>query len=687
MNKLSLKDIPFQYKYRSNQDQLYKDFYHPCLMESNRYDRAAGYFSSGSLRTLARGLEYFLFNEGKIRIVANPVLSNEDIEAIEKGHIAKSNIIERSLLQQIELTATNIESDTLNVLAWLIFNNQLEIKIATTNNNSIYHEKFGIFTDEEKNSVAFSGSANETIGGIVSNFEKIDVYYSDNDQTRIQDAKDDFEMLWNNDTEGLTVVDIPESVKKNILEKRKEMPRERVLLDHIEPREYQQKAITKLKENNWLGILEMATGTGKTITSLLAASEYRNINNKMFLVIYAPFTHLVDQWKQECEKFGFEYITLCYGSKNTWLPELEEEIRNYNIGLIDTHVVITTYKTAAMPHFNEMIKKVSSDSLLIADECHYIGSRAFRNLQFDSYSARIGLSATPDRWWDEDGTAFLKGIFDRVVYTYTLEEAIDNDKLTQYTYHPYVVPLTDEEIGEYRKITRQIIRLYNKEEESEDMIERLNRKRALIIAKSEGKIPRLLALLKEKKIETVNHTLVYCAEKQVNIITKALSELGLRVHKFDSTVNNRERKKVLSAFSKGDIQVLVAIKCLDEGVDVPSTRVAYFLASTSNPREFVQRRGRVLRKAEGKSVAEIHDFIVFAEGMDNDTFTLIAKKELPRFAEFSSAAINQSAAKIKLFEHLDPYNLNYLVDKKPWDVYKEMREEYENELFEQRIVE
>jgi superfamily II DNA or RNA helicase len=684
---MSLKDIPFQYKYRSNQDELYKGFYYPCLMESIRYERAAGYFSSHSLRTLARGLDWFLFNEGKIRIVANPMMSSEDIEAIEKGYKAKSDVIEQSLLKQIDLTTENIKDDTLNVLAWLIFNNQLEIRIATTHNHSIYHEKFGIFTDEEGNSIAFSGSANETAGGIISNFEKIDVYFTENDQLRIQDAKNDFEMLWSNKTAGLSVVDIPESVTKRILDKRTQMPRKKNTLDHIEPRKYQQLAIKQLKDNNWQGILEMATGTGKTITSLLATNEYRKLNNNMFLVIFAPFTHLVDQWKQECEKFGYNYITLCYGSKNSWLPELEDEIRNYNIGLINTHIVITTYKTAATPHFNEQIRKVAKHSFLIADECHYIGSKAFRNLQFNSYTARIGLSATPDRWWDEAGTTFLKGVFDKVVYSYSLEEAIEDGKLTPYTYHPYIVSLTEKEVAEYRKLTKQIIRLYNKDEDNNEAIESLNRKRALIIAKSEGKIPKLLSLLKNKRIEDINHTLVYCAEKQVNTLTRALSELGLRVHKFDSSVKNNDRKKVLQAFSNGEIQALVAIKCLDEGVDVPSTRAAYFLASTSNPREFVQRRGRILRKAKGKIIAEIHDFIVLAKDMDSDTFTMIAKKEIPRFAEFSSAALNQNSAKRQIFDHLDPYSLNYLMDKKPWDVYKEMQEEYENELLEQRTTE
>ncbi|MED1511844.1 DEAD/DEAH box helicase family protein [Bacillus proteolyticus] len=677
-----LTDIRFNLKYRSDNDQLHEDFYYPCLVESVKYDRAAGYFSSHSLKMLARGFEVFLFNGGKIRIVANPMLSAEDILAIEKGYKAKSDVIERALLREIEVSSATLQDETLNVLAWLIYKDQLEIKIAHTDNNALYHEKFGVFTDEEGNSVAFSGSANETFGGIVSNFEKIDVYSGAQDQRRIQGAKEDFELLWSNNTNGLSVIDVPAAVKNNLLEKRGPMPRPSQRMAAIEPREYQENAIQMLKNNNWQGILEMATGTGKTITSLLAATEYKKINGRLFLVIYAPFTHLVEQWKRECEKFGFEYITLCYESKTKWLDELEKEIRNFNIDILNVHVVITTYKTAATPHFNALINKVAHHSVLIADECHYIGSRAFRNIEFQNFTAKIGLSATPDRWWDETGTAFLKGIFDKVVYQYSLEAAIGAGKLTPYEYFPHVISLTESEIEAYKKLTLQIIRLYNSEDADKEKIEQLNRKRSLILAKAYGKIPLLLSLLKEKNVEDIQHTLVYCAERQVSVLTKALSDMGLRVHKFDSTVANKERKKVLEAFADGTIQVLVAIKCLDEGVDVPSTRSAYFLASTSNPREFVQRRGRILRTAKGKMLAEIHDFIVFPDGMDADTFTMIVKKELPRFAEFSSAAINQSTAKNEVYPYLDPYNLNHLMDMKPWDVYNEMKEAYEDGVFE-----
>src|SRR5690625_2814176 len=178
----------------------------------------------------------------------------------------------------------------------------------------------------------------------------------------------------------------------------------------------------------------MATGTGKTILSLLIASDYKRINGRLFLVVYAPFTHLIEQWKNECELFGFKNITLCFDSKHKWLNTLEEEIRNYNIGILNTHIVITTYKTANTKHFKELIYKVADHSFLIADECHYLGSKAFRGQTFDHFNARVGLSATPDRWWDEKGTQFIKNTFDKVVYYYTLDEAIKKDKLTPYMY-------------------------------------------------------------------------------------------------------------------------------------------------------------------------------------------------------------------------------------------------------------
>lgn len=644
---------------------------------SKKYDRAAGYFTSESLRLIARGLEGFLYNGGKVRIVANPYLSEEDLEMITKGYKAKTDIIEKSLLRELQLTTKNIEEDTLNILAWLIYEGKLEIKIAFTENNALYHEKFGLFEDFDGNTILFSGSANETAGGMSKNFEKIDVFLPPYDSHRIAAGKDDFEKLWCDNTNGLIIKNISEKLKEFILSYRTNTypPKKDKKIAKAQPREYQSTAIKRFFENDCKGILEMATGTGKTITSLFAAEEYLKRNKRIFCIIIVPFKHLVDQWGEECEKFKLTYPIKCYENTALWNRELEEKIRNFNLGISDCEMVITTYTTATNPIFYEQIQKLRNNSFLIADECHYIGSNRFRDLNYENISARLGLSATPNRWWDEDGTEFINDLFGGTVYEYTLDEAIAAGKLTPYKYYPQTVHLTDQEVEKYKKITQQIIKCYNSEDFDEQHLSVLSICRAKILSKAQWKIPNLINLLIEKGISTISHTIVYCADGQVNELTKKLNDLGLTVHKFDSTVPNKKRKKILASFATGEIQVLIAIKCLDEGVDVPSTKTAYFLSSTSNPREFVQRRGRILRTFKGKHAAEIYDFIVFPTDSDVETYTSIVSKELPRFAEFANSSLTSSEAKNKILPYLSPYNLNYLMDMKPWDVYYSMKEE------------
>lgn len=173
--------------------------------------------------------------------------------------------------------------------------------------------------------------------------------------------------------------------------------------------------------------------------------------------------------------------------------------------------------------------------------------------------------------------------------------------------------------------------------------------------------------------------MIYCAPGDIDKITKIVADLDIRIYRFDSRVDNSERGKILKRFNEGDIQVLVAIKCLDEGVDIPATRKAFFLASTSNPREFVQRRGRILRKSKGKNLAVIYDFIVIPSQAEEKTYITIAKKEMPRFAEFSKYAINQHNSRMIMRKYLEIVDLEHLMDKLPWEVYRELKEEFENE--------
>lgn len=670
---MSFQELDLKYKYRSDHDQIYVDFYQKCLEKAVHYDRAVGYFTSSSLSVISKGLDTFLHKHGTIRMIANPYLTKEDIEAIQFGYKAKYDVIAQSILRQIEMSEKTIREDALNTLAWLIYKDKLKLKIAFTKNNSLYHEKFGIFYDADGNKIAFSGSANETLGGIRDNFEKIDVFWKSTDFERIEDMVLDFENLWSNNTNGLSVIEIPDIIKDTIVSYKREGWRITPPKKVIKPRPYQQDAINAVKDNNWSGILEMATGTGKTITSLLISNEFYKEKGRIFLIIIVPFTHLVEQWEKNCNEMGYKNITNCFGNKRSWVNKLQTDVRDFNLGLIKKHVVITTYKTAASEEFNHLIEKLRGKSFLISDECHYFGVKSLRHNKLGSVEAKLGLSATPERWWDEEGSNYIDEFFGGTVYEYSMEQAIANGALTEYIYNPIIVDLTDDELERYERLTKRLIHLYTDEKANKDEISEVNRKRSLIISKATRKKEILYSIFENKIREEVTHTLVYCAPGEVEIVTKNLADLGYRVHRFDSEVPLAERMKILEAFDLGSIQILVAIKCLDEGVDVPSTKVAYFLASTSNPREFVQRRGRILRKYPNKNLAMIYDFIILPTEASDQMYKSIASKELPRFAEFSRYAINNFNAREIVRKELEGYSLEYLMDKLPWDVYREFQ--------------
>lgn len=443
-------------------------------------------------------------------------------------------------------------------------------------------------------------------------------------------------------------------------------------------RDYQAEAIHRFEDNSFTGILEMATGTGKTLTAITASENYYKTFNKQFLVIIVPFLHLIDQWINDLLTTSMKtYMIIAYGKMN-WYAKLKRSIWEYNNGFRDRVVIIGSYKSMASKEFQHLVTTVRYNKFLIADECHYLGSNRYEYNNFIDFEGRLGLSATPKRWWDEHGTRQMFKIFNRVVYEYSMEEAIRNRYLCEYEYNPILVRLSEDEIYIYEAYTKKIgalLRIPEKTKNIKEEIERLLRKRSSIISKAENKIP---AFLKEfSKQEDKKHTLVYCAPGQIDGIISLISRMGVKVHRFNSQVNYKDRKKILKLFSEGIIEVLVAIKCLDEGVDVPSTKNAYFLSSTSNPREFVQRRGRILRTSELKNKAYLYDFLILQDNIDFKTFDSIARKELPRYAEFSSVATNrfQNSTRNEIKIMLAKYGLDRYLNLKPWDLYELMLEE------------
>lgn len=441
--------------------------------------------------------------------------------------------------------------------------------------------------------------------------------------------------------------------------------------DWVEERPYQRAAIRSWLQNEGRGILRMATGTGKTITALLTASRVaEKIGDRLLLVVAVPYQHLVTQWTEELEAFGATPVK-GYQSRRNWQPRMERELLEFNSGLRDVCTLVTTHRTLSMESTRQTLGRAVGRSMLVADEVHHLGANQSQNALMDTFTYRLGLSATPQRWYDEDGTEVLQSYFGGTVYEYGLESAIESGALCEYYYVPHIVELQDEEMEQYMMLTTRIGRLIARqgsgnefELEDNEPLQQTLFKRARLIGTARAKLDLLVDLFDREA--NPKHSLVYCSDgstgpdgegaRHIDAATSRLrSDCSLRVEQFTAREDQSERETLLAEFEAGDIDVLTAIRCLDEGVDVPATKTAYILASTSNPRQYIQRRGRILRPHEGKDYAVIHDFItipdtsrhpkVLSEDRYEAERTLI-RKELERVTTFADAARNHPDADI-----------------------------------------
>lgn len=699
---MDLSSLNLLEEYRSDKCNLVDDFYVPGLSNSVLYQRSVGYFTSQSLALVAKGLSSLINNGGTMQLIASPFLSPSDIEAIEKGYEARQNVVTRAILREIETVEQDIINKRLGFLAKLIADNKLEIKIALVKDlkhKGLYHEKLGLFTDDIGNTVAFSGSANETEGGLYDNFEQIDVFCSwkESEVNRVHSKLTNFVELWNNSTLKLDVLPFPEAARTGLLRYVKYAPdhdpevdltaetevttimpdNKPALPSSLELRPYQKEAITSWFKHNGSGIFEMATGTGKTITAFSLATLLHEKIDHLAVLIVCPYTHLVEQWATESSKFGFQPI-VAYNSTAKWQDKLTHAIVTYNIGVIDHFCVITTNDSFMSKTFQESINRISRPTILMVDEVHHVGAAGLREHLPINVNYRLGLSATPDRWMDDEGTEAINSYFSPgVIFKFGLKEAIGK-YLTEYFYYPHLVELTDDESELYYELTRKISKFITPESESFDLstsgnegLKMLLIKRAKLIGRARNKTDVLRELVRERKDSKYN--IFYCGDekvdgiRQLEEVMKMLGhDVGMRVHPFTSQENQEMRESLLHDFSLGLLQGLVAIRCLDEGVDVPATQTAYILASSTNPREFIQRRGRILRKHPDKKYAYIHDFIVIprdlheVQHLDHRLFNIersLVRKELVRTCEFAKLAINGPQAEANLLPVKELYNL------------------------------
>lgn len=717
---MSYKDIEVLSRYKTNKNNIVKEFYIPALKQSVLYKRAVGFFSSTALIELSKGLSGLIRKGGKIKFIVSPLLNENDIAAIKKGY-AEKEIIQKSMMREFHEPKDSSERERLNWLAHLVANGHLEFKVAFTPIGAeigMYHEKIGVMYDEQANIIAFTGSLNETFNAFNNNFESIDVFNSTTpeDRNRALSLDRDFDSLWNGYEPNISIIDFPKVALDKLLaykekvinldieEKEFDNPESVIIPKGIPtiPRdvelfEYQNDAINTWAENNYRGIFDMATGTGKTFTGLGAIVRLYEDKKRLAVIIVCPYQHLVEQWVEDILKFNLlPAIGYSASSQRNWKSRLENDIFDFKLEVINVMCFVTTNATFSSDYVQKCLSKLGKDTLLLVDEAHNFGATGLRELLNQRYQYRLALSATLDRHGDEIGTRALYEFFGEKCIEYGLERAIKENKLTPYYYHPVVIHLKDKELQKYRELSRKISlqRRKNKygEWEYTEQGKLLLLQRARLIAGAENKLHALKKLLLDYTNDS--HMLVYCGatlfheytedeserdeygEKQIIAVSKMMgNQLHMRVTHFTSMESAKERELIKKQFAEArPYQAIVAIKCLDEGVNIPSIKTAFILASSSNPKEYIQRRGRVLRKYKGKDFAVIYDFITLPrplEHVNNDSESLkmeksLIIKEISRMVEFGSIALNSSESDKLIKQLSEVYGMDLLEESEEY---------------------
>jgi len=695
---MSFRDLRLKSSYSSANDDILTEFYIPTLSNAVQYDRIAGFFTSASLSYAARGIAGLITNNGKMRLITSPCLKEEDIHIIESYINGSSEDFENFLIGSLDELTDFLSNEHLKALFWLLAHNRLEIKIAIPINDSlkssrgIMHMKVGILKDKDGKMLSFSGSVNETSSAWSQNSEEFKVFMSDiPGQDKYFEADlSSFNCLWNNMAKKVQVFDLPESVKESILIKApndigaiiknitnsdnnhgdtKKTPYEKLgLFDN------QQKAVDAWFANDHKGIFAMATGTGKTRTAVGCIIKCIEQNEINLIVVSAPQNTILRQWVKEIKYSGLSNFRYCIADSSNpkWKNDLLKNLM-YS-GFISRFVffIFTTHRTLSSDHFIALMREnaLNNTTLLVCDEVHGIGARKSRHGLIEEYNYRLGLSATPTRWFDDYGSSLIFKYFGKIVYDFHIKEALLNlnpltgkPYLKHYKYYPIFVKLSDEEVENYKKLTNRIVQLSQRNQtvHEDDYLEILMYKRADIHKKAFSKLEALNKLL--EKIQ-VDNTIIFTCDQHMIQVMDILNSHNITYHSFTENEGNvpvprysnrTEREEIIRNFVNGNYSVLIAIKCLDEGVDIPSAEQAILMTSSSNPREYIQRIGRVIRQYDKKREARIYDMIVIpnTQGWDHESRTVekkILDKELERAMDIARNASNRVQALENLFK-------------------------------------
>lgn len=669
----------------------------PCLRVADSFKCIMGFFTSSSFCEIAPGLSEFLDrSDAKMELIISPFVSESDHKAMEEGVTIPSKVLEQrlaELLGELELTESALVKHTLACFAYLISTGRLNIKIGLKRHGQL-HGKIWLFRSGEHH-VAASGSGNMTSKGLTKNWEQMRVDRSWIDATQAESIRilsEEFRRLWDKHDKDTYVVDLPDAIAHEILRKYKldRAPSPEDFLaaleagpDHIEAEPmqigdgsplvapqrpefkipegldiytgdfaHQGKAVDAWLDRRGKGLLEMATGSGKTITALAATIKLIETVKPLFIVIAVPYRVLAAQWKDDCDLFGLNSANLDkLSNRNQKFSEISRRLRNLRLGVSEAECIIITHDLLCDPEFHATISKLNRPTMLIADEVHNLGSQGFLASKPEFFQFRLGLSATPIRQYDQDGTAALFDFFGGTAFEFGLREAIGRC-LVPYDYHIHLITLTADEADEWKSLTAALIRTGwrpNSGRPPDPYTSNILRKRRLVVENASGKLAKLRSLLIERGPRSIHHSLIYATDKdpeQLLAVNRLLNELGILFHQVtdQESGNGKLVAEVLKSFSAGERQVLTAKRVLDEGVNIPEILSAYIVASTTVERQWTQRRGRILRKCRRlkKDFAELHDFVVVPpmSGDDVDDTAGVIAGELRRAEEFAALARN-----------------------------------------------
>lgn len=661
---MGFQNIEIKHSYISCGDNgIAESLISPALKQAVIYKRTAAYFSSSVFEQISDGILSLVGRKGSIQLVCGPELSQSDNDAIAAGYATKAEMAAGQFTISFEQALQEFSDKSLRLLYELVSKGYLEIKIAYKRKTGIYHDKLGILKDADGNTIVFYGSANATGSAYETNYEKIRVISNilGDNPGLIEDEEIEFDRLWKNENEFLSVTNYSESaitvISRVIKNKSGENKTSGVRL-----RDYQEEAIKAWVDNGYHGFYVMATGTGKTWTAIYSAKKLME-NHPCLTVICAPYKHLVKQWCEDVEKvFPKAHIILVSSENPGWTNQLNEEIirSKYENSQI---IAISTIKSFTMERFDKTIQKADCEKLLIVDEAHRFTS--LEGYIKERYQYMLGLSATPGNGKNQEFVDRLLDFFGGKVFDLPIESALERGFLVPYNYYPIFVDATSEEESEFSYYSKVMASCFvNGKCVDPDKLAVAYRGRLRVIGMAQEKEDKIGEII--SKIKETDHFVIYCGDgkiydtnkgeevRHIQFVKNQLSKKGYKASQFTATENMAKRMELVDGFNKGEFDALVAIRCLDEGINIPSIEGALILASNDDYREFVQRRGRILRLYGNKKYANIYDVIV----LPSSSMTDFAMIEFKRFYEYARLSINVEENMDILKHNLEFYGID-----------------------------